>query len=110
MPQGVQVRLLSRVRMGYKNKEDARSADKARAHSKREALNLYKTEKGCADCGYNEHWAALEFDHIPGQTKVRTVASLVYHSWEKIFEELAKCEVVCANCHAIRTQHRLGLC
>jgi hypothetical protein len=88
---------------------DAKLADKARAREKREALNAYKVEQGCVDCGYNQDARALEFDHKPGTEKVRTVASLTYASWQVIWAEVAKCEVVCANCHAIRTMDRLGL-
>lgn len=87
----------------------AASADKARAAEKKLALDAYKMDKGCADCGYNEHPAALEFDHLPGTGKIRTIASMYYQSWEKIWAEVAKCEVVCANHHAIRTMTRLGL-
>lgn len=74
-------------------------------------LAQYKLEKGCIDCGYNKDARALEFDHIdnsgkPYTGKQRTVASLMYRSWETIMKEVAKCEVVCCNCHAIRTLER----
>lgn len=65
-----------------------------------------KMERGCADCGYRAHPAALQFDHLPGSTKRGKISSLSRYSWERIAEELAKCEVVCANCHAIRTVTR----
>ena len=73
------------------------------ARRKREIVGRYKRMKGCIDCGYNKHAAALEFDHVDSSTKTRTVASLMYHSWNKIKEEIAKCEVRCANCHAIKS-------
>ena len=88
---------------------DAKSRDRLRADEKRNVLSEYKIRVGCADCGYNDNPAALEFDHLPGKEKTRTVASLVYHSWEKIWSEVAKCEVVCSNCHSIRTIERLKL-
>lgn len=77
-----------------------------RALRNRKALDEYKLQVGCADCGYNKHAAALEFDHLPGTIKSQTVASLMYRSWQRIDEEIAKCELVCANCHAIRTAER----
>lgn len=80
---------------------------KARADERRNAVAAYKLAQGCADCGYNENALALEFDHLPGTEKKRTVASLMYNSWEAIWAEIAKCEVVCANCHAIRTFTRM---
>lgn len=95
--------------VAYRDKEHQRAAGLARATEKRIALGVYKVEKGCVDCGYNEDARALEFDHLPGSDKTRTVASLLYASWNRVWEEIAKCEVVCANCHAIRTMDRLGL-
>lgn len=66
----------------------------------------YKVLTGCVDCGYNEHHAALEFDHLPGFTKTKTVASLMYSAWDVIQAEIDKCEVVCSNCHSVRTYER----
>lgn len=62
--------------------------------------------KGCVDCGYRAHWDALEFDHADDSKKKTTVASLMYASWKVIKEEISKCVVRCANCHAIRTRAR----
>lgn len=95
--------------MAYKDKEARRLHYLAKATEKRAVLAEYKVEKGCADCGYNEDARALEFDHLPGVEKSQTVASLLYQSWARIWDEVAKCEVVCANDHAIRTMDRLGL-
>jgi hypothetical protein len=95
--------------VAYKDQEVKKAREYARAAEKRKVLNAYKIEKGCTDCGYNKDARALEFDHLPGTEKQRTVASLLYASWEVIWAEVAKCEVVCANCHAIRTMDRLGL-
>ncbi len=59
--------------------------------------------RGCQDCGYKDNPAALEWHHRLGIDKKRTVASLMYQSWKVIKIEIAKCDLVCANCHAIRT-------
>jgi hypothetical protein len=83
-----------------------RSRHWKRADKYRQTIADYKVERGCVDCGYKGHSAALEFDHLPGTKKSRTVASLMYWSLEAVFEEIAKCEIVCANCHAIRTFER----
>lgn len=85
---------------------NAKEKDAARAAEKRRILAEYKVKKGCTDCGFNRHPAALEFDHLPGFEKKQTVASMMYCSWKKIWEEVAKCEVVCSNCHAIRSADR----
>lgn len=85
--------------------------DKERAQEKRSIVSSYKTKIGCKDCGYDIHPAVLEFDHVknsglPNTGKQRTVASLMYRRWSVIWEEINKCEVVCANCHAVRTHKR----
>ena len=66
-----------------------------------------KMSRGCADCGYRAHSAALDFDHLPGCDKHATVARLARRgSVERLLAEIAKCEVVCANCHRVRTATR----
>ena len=71
------------------------------------AVNEYKLAQGCADCGYAEHPAALDFDHLPGSVKSFNVAEKVgSYSWERLWLEIEKCEVVCANCHRIRSVNR----
>ena len=74
-------------------------------HDKRDRLAAIKVERGCADCSYNEHAVALDFDHVRGE-KIESVSRLVTRSWDRILTEIAKCDVVCANCHRVRTQAR----
>lgn len=70
----------------------------------REWVNAIKLEKGCIDCGYNTNSLALEFDHVRG-TKLYAIGTLVANraSKQRILDEIAKCEVRCANCHKIKT-------
>ena len=67
-------------------------------------LRNYKIEHGCKDCGYSEHHAALSFDHILGEKKLNVCNS---KSINQAKSEIEKCEVVCFNCHSIRTFERL---
>lgn len=61
----------------------------------------------CVDCGYAGHFAALEFDHLDATTKLFTIgASGTSKKWNQLVEEARKCEIVCSNCHAIRTYER----
>lgn len=63
---------------------------------------------GCMDCG-NDNLVVLEFDHRPGEVKMFNVgqqAGVV--SDEAFLAEIEKCDVVCANCHRIRTNIRGG--
>lgn len=61
----------------------------------------------CMDCGYN-NWIALEFDHRDPELKYDAVTRMVNDgtTLDRIKQEIEKCDVVCANCHAIRTATR----
>lgn len=67
-------------------------------------ISAWKTGTGCSKCGYNEHPAALDFDHRPGTTKLYRMASCGVNAF---LEELPKCDLLCANCHRIATYERL---
>lgn len=70
-------------------------------------VNYLKVDEGCADCGYNAYPQALDYDHLPGTVKKYNVGEMVRHApWDVILEEIEKCEVVCANCHRVRTWKR----
>lgn len=56
----------------------------------------------CRDCGYSSHHAALQFHHIDPTTKEFMWNKMRLLSWAKTVAELDKCELLCANCHAIR--------
>ena len=67
-----------------------------------------KVAAGCVDCGYDKHPTALHFDHLPEFEKYDDISGMVRDglAWSRVLEEIGKCEVVCANCHAIRTADR----
>lgn len=67
-----------------------------------------KEKTPCADCGHCFHHIAMDFDHLPGQKKLFSISTMVMKtvSFERIDAEIAKCEIVCANCHRIRTFNR----
>ena len=78
--------------------------NRERLQKKRDFVNDYKMERGCAQCGYNKHPVALELNHIDPTTKTYSIGrDLISISMKKLVEELAKCEVLCANCHQIHT-------
>ncbi len=74
---------------------------------RREWVSALKMQRGCKDCGYAIHPHALQFDHLPGAEKSFTISTaVVSHTLDQLAAEIEKCEVVCANCHAIRTAER----
>ena len=68
-------------------------------------FNDIKTTKGCIDCGYNKSPEALHFDHVRGR-KQCNVGRLKHGDWNRLLAEMSKCEIRCANCHAIATWRR----
>ena len=65
-----------------------------------------KQTAGCTDCGYNESPVALQFDHINDDKKFG-IGNGRCRSLKSLQAEIDKCEVVCANCHHIRTYTRV---
>lgn len=66
-------------------------------------------KRGCIDCGFNNHPAALHFDHRDPLNKSFSVARNSERSWKKVLEEVDKCDVRCANCHAIKHANELRI-
>ena len=62
----------------------------------------------CKDCGCTNP-LVLTFDHLDPKQKTHDVSDLVYKgTLDQLDNELAKCEIVCANCHVIRTASMFG--
>lgn len=61
-------------------------------------------DRPCADCGVSYPPCVMDFDHVRGDKK-NNVATLVasHYGVATISAEIKKCEVVCANCHRLRT-------
>jgi hypothetical protein len=52
----------------------------------------------------------MQWDHLPGTEKAAEVSNLLRRLCKRrVLEEIAKCELVCANCHAVRTVSRRSL-
>lgn len=61
-----------------------------------------KSKLKCSRCGF-DHPAAIQFHHSDPSKKDFSLSQGVTmgYSRERILEEIAKCEVLCANCHFI---------
>lgn len=71
-------------------------------------LREYKKKLFCIDCGFSgkDYPGVLDFDHVRG-VKISNINIMkATASFEKVMKEIKKCEVVCANCHRIRTIKR----
>jgi hypothetical protein len=97
--------------MPYRDVEDVRAyarerQRKARARNK-QYLKELRTNAPCVDCGQTFHWSAMQFDHVRG-IKFKQLSHLAREgrTLRVIQDELKKTELVCANCHAVRTWRR----
>lgn len=74
----------------------------------REIVISYLREHPCVDCGESDG-IVLEFDHVRGK-KEYNISYMISHktSDKTLVDEIAKCDVVCANCHRRRTASRAG--
>lgn len=88
---------------------------RARRHSdnQRSILRLflkeYKESKSCRDCDIFFPHFVMEFDHI-GDDKSFNIGGMSSAGvgLATLKREIAKCELVCANCHRLRTWTRGG--
>lgn len=71
------------------------------------ALAASSKQVPCMDCGVEYPPWVMQYDHVRGK-KVGNIADLVGAAIpiRQFLDEIAKCEVVCANCHAERTYRR----
>jgi hypothetical protein len=113
--------------MAYKNIEDQKAACKAhyeknKSTYKARARAWNKAQKAkvrrflsrvknhpCVDCGGEFHHAAMDFDHVRGD-KDFCISNAMrgQFSMKRLKNELRKCELVCSNCHRVRTYKRLN--
>jgi len=109
--------------MAYKNIEDSRAAIRKHYYANKEKyLEKNKRRKGylrnyvqelksstpCVDCGIKYPYYVMDFDHL--EDKVGGISHLIkFNNISQLKKEIAKCEVVCSNCHRIRTHQRLDL-
>ena len=85
-----------------RNKQNVIKKINAKKRVHRTWFNNYKATLSCIECGF-DHPAALDFHHVERKKTNRKVNELVSdgHTKKRILEELAKCVVLCANCHRV---------
>ncbi len=89
-----------------------RSRCKVCDKEERRRINTFISElksKPCTDCGQMYHPFVMDFDHIDGYVKKIDVSKLSKQrvSMAAVKKEIGKCQLVCANCHRIRTLKRI---
>lgn len=107
--------------MAYKNIEDSRAAirrhyyankekylqkNRARRRQIREFVNNLKASTPCADCGQKFPYCVMDFDHL--RDKKHDINRLSkQNNLFLLKREIEKCEIVCSNCHRLRTHNRM---
>jgi 5-methylcytosine-specific restriction endonuclease McrA len=97
--------------MDIERRRERQRANKENARQRaREYIAEYFATHPCVDCGETDS-IVLTFDHLPGKHKTRADVSELLHDGyglDTIKAEIAKTDVVCFNCHSLRTQQRTG--
>lgn len=99
------------VSTAYLRANPDKVADLRKSYRDRNSQHVQSIKEStpCADCGQRFPAVCMDFDHT-SDDKAGDVSVLVLdgYSLAKIDAEIAKCEIVCSNCHRIRTANRAG--
>ena len=78
---------------------------KERRFEYRARLREKKMKLKCVECGLDgaTHWPCLNFHHV-SEDKYDGISKMVSNlrPWKLIEEEMAKCVVLCSNCHQMK--------
>ena len=91
-------------RYSEKHKEHLRLYHQRRCQERRAWLNELK-DHPCVDCGRMYPPECMDFDHVRGD-KTKCVGHLFNVNKTRTLDEIAKCDLICSNCHRIRTAKR----
>jgi hypothetical protein len=88
---------------GDRLRKQINQARKIRVKNTKEYVKDLKESSPCADCGKKYPYYVMDFDHQRDKEILISRAVGDGSSLTKIKKEIEKCEIVCANCHRIRT-------
>ena len=89
-----------------KSKEHHLTYAKKRRNKRIDYLNEIKSHP-CMDCGASYPPYVMDLDHRNPEEKIANVSSMKRQgTWEDFLAEIEKCDIVCSNCHRIRTHER----
>lgn len=74
--------------------------NKEKYQVRKKSLEAVIVKDKCAHCG-NDDSRVLEYHHLDPGTKLFDLSKWTAHSRKEIIAEIAKCIVLCANCHRI---------
>jgi len=90
----------NRVKMS----KQSNAAREIRLLELRKKFYNFLKNSSCVDCG-EKRPETFDFDHKDSSTKTRPVSEMIHgcYTWERVLEEIDKCDVRCANCHRVKT-------
>lgn len=92
----------------YAKYRDSNRECAAKRYEERAAWLRELKSKPCMDCGGTFLPCQMDFDHREGENKLlRSLSGNLCIRKERLVAEMAKCDLVCANCHRLRTHLRL---
>ncbi len=89
-----------------RNKAEYIATSKASQHRLRDFIREFKDGKSCLDCNVAYPHYVMDFDHRDAAEKSFILSRGFAYSKKRIVDEIAKCDLVCANCHRERTFSR----
>jgi hypothetical protein len=88
----------------------AKASRRGATELRRRIRELIKTSKSvpCKDCEKSYPHFVMDFDHVKGEKSFTISKSFKRNTvtYEDVVSEISKTEVVCSNCHRIRTYQR----
>lgn len=94
------------TRSHYKRNKRSYLDRNARAYQRHRDLIRQMKSRPCADCGVQYPYYVMDFDHRDSHEKLFELNSVARKTLLGILREIAKCDVVCSNCHRERTHRR----
>jgi hypothetical protein len=99
----------SNMASGYQSA--CKECQNKRPLANKELVQRYKMRLGCKQCGYKENPVALQLNHLDPMLKIgrtkngKVIESALSYYWSRarVKQEVRKCEVLCANCHTVKT-------
>jgi hypothetical protein len=72
-------------------------------------VNEIKEASPCMDCNKHYHSWQMDFDHRDPSSKIDSITKMIIDQLpiEEIMQEISKCDLICANCHAMRSSIQL---
>lgn len=101
-------KLCSRKKTQYayrKNRKYYISKSIERNNKTIEFIRFIKETSPCFDCGIKYPYYVMDFDHRIDEEKKFCIGHHRFYGKQQLIDEIKKCDIVCSNCHRIRTHN-----